>query len=126
MTEKVFILRFHHMGKFQNGQYVGGKETLIMNVDPDLFSFSVLMEHIKDDLKYTEVGGIYKRSDNEEEEWKLVVNDGDVVKDTKNADNMDFYIDNVIDTKCEPLQQMQPHVVIRPRPNVFEGINFFT
>lgn len=126
MGDQVFNLRFYHMGKFRNGQYVGGKETVIMNVDPDMFSYSVLMEHVKDDLKYTEVGGIYKRNANEAGEWKLVVDDGDVVRESKNADHMEFYIDNVVDTKFEPLPQMQPHVVVRPRPDVFEGINFVT
>lgn len=43
-------------------------------------------------------------------------------EEVKKGGYLDIYIDNVIDTKIQPLQQMQPHVIIRPRPDVFEGI----
>lgn len=128
MEDRLLNLRFYHMGKFQNGQYVGGKETEIMNVESDLFSYPVLMEHVMNDLEYTEIGGVYKRNGNEAGGWKLVANDEDLfdlVKETQNDDHVDFYIDNVVNTKIEPVPQMQPHVVIRPRPNVFEGIKLY-
>lgn len=126
MADDSIFLRFYHKGKFQNTQYVGGKE-YVVDVNPDLFSFTVLMEHVKDDLDYTEIGGIYIRNDNMGG-WQMVAHDGDLsklVKEVKNGGHLDFYIDNVVDTKIEPLKQMQPHVVIRPRPNLFEGIKLF-
>ena len=58
---EVINLRFYTMGKFQNSEYIGGEETVIMNIDPDLFSYTVVMEHVKDDLGYTEIGGIYMK-----------------------------------------------------------------
>lgn len=129
MEDEYFNIRFYHMGRFQNTKYVGGEQSVIAGVDPDRFSYTVLMEHVKDDLKYSEVGGIYVRNDSETRGWKIVANDMDLPKldeDMKNGGYMEFYIDNVVDSKIEPLQQMQPHVIMRPRPNVFEGIEFLS
>lgn len=125
MTEKRINLRICHMGKFQNKEYVGGKECVLSNLDSDWFSYTVLMDHVKDELKYTEIGGIYARDGNQQEGWKMVANDQDLLELSKNGGHIDLYIDNTVDTRFEPLQQMQPFVVIRPRPNVFEGIKLF-
>ena len=92
-----------------------------MHVELDRFSYTVLMEFVKDDLKYSEIGGIYTSKGG----WKLCGNDADLselVKGVKVGDHMDFYIDNVVDNTIEPMKQMQPHVVMRPRPNLFGGI----
>ncbi|KAL1823166.1 hypothetical protein ACET3Z_004987 [Daucus carota] len=80
------------------------------------------MEYVKDDLGYSEIGGIYTRK----EGWKLCSNDADLSefdKLAKNGDYLDFYIDNMVDNKVQPLKQMQPHVVMRPRPNIFTAKN---
>lgn len=117
-------LTFHHKGAFQKAQYVGGTDTVVKRVDPDYFSYTVLMEFVKDDLQYTEIGGIYMRN-GEKGGWKLVTNDADLselVKGVNSGGNLDFYIDNVVDTAIEPLKQMQPHVIMRPRQNLVTGI----
>lgn len=57
--EKLIHIRFHHQGEFQSTQYAGGIETVIWGVDIERFSYTVLMEHVKDDLEYSEIGGIY-------------------------------------------------------------------
>ncbi|XP_074348273.1 uncharacterized protein LOC141687033 [Apium graveolens] len=115
MGKQRYNLRFFNLGKFQNSKYVGRKDGLIAGVEPDRFSYTVLMEHVKVDLKYSEIGGIYIKSD-EAGGWKMVTSDKDLPLLDK---DMDFYIDNIVDPKIEPLQQMQPHVIIRPRLNVF-------
>ncbi|KAK1373229.1 hypothetical protein POM88_029422 [Heracleum sosnowskyi] len=38
--------------------------------------------------------------------------------------SLDLYIDTVIDKAIEPANQIQPHVIIRPRTQYFEGPNF--
>ena len=35
--------------------------------------------------------------------------------------HLDFYIDNVVNKKIEPVK-MQPHLLIRPRPNILAGV----
>ena len=81
------------------------------------------MEHVKDDLQYSEIGGIYVMAENSGD-WKLMTSDLDlnrVVDQTKSNDHIDFYIDNVIDRSIRPIKKMQPHVVMRPRPNLVAG-----
>ncbi|KAL8148905.1 hypothetical protein AgCh_006058 [Apium graveolens] len=107
MEDEYFHIRFYHMGKFQNTKYVGGEQSVILGVDPDRFSNTVLMEHVKDDLKYCEVGGIYIRNNDEPARWKLVAGDMDLPnldKEMKKGDFMEFYIDNIVDTKFELLK----------------------
>lgn len=41
-------------------------------------------------------------------------------KEMKNGGHIDFYIDNIVDTKIELLQQMQLPVFIPSRPDIFE------
>ncbi|KAL8125423.1 hypothetical protein AgCh_012929 [Apium graveolens] len=117
--EKVVHLRFHHQGEFQGTHYIHGEETNIWVVDTEKFSYTVLMEHVKDDLEYSEIGGIYVGP---EGDWKLLTSDVELNRladQTHSGDHIDFYIDNVIDMTVKPMPKMQPHVVMRPRPNLF-------
>ncbi|GET04312.1 uncharacterized protein LOC108203842 [Rhizophagus clarus] len=121
--EKMFNLRFHHQGQFQSTRYAGGKETVVMDIDPDLFSYTVLMEHVKDDLQYSEIGGVYIET-GKLFKWKLVTCDSDLsslIEKTGDGEYIDFYVDNVIDNDVQPIKQMQPHVVIRPRHNLLQA-----
>ncbi|KAL8102455.1 hypothetical protein AgCh_027084 [Apium graveolens] len=45
MEEQRYNLIFFYLGKFQNSEYVGGRDGLIAGVEPDRFSYTVLMEH---------------------------------------------------------------------------------
>lgn len=62
---------------FTKTKYVGGTCTELTElVDADRFSYTVLMEYVKGDLGYSEIGGVYiKRVP---QGWKLVDNDGDL------------------------------------------------
>ncbi|XP_074340711.1 uncharacterized protein LOC141678320 isoform X2 [Apium graveolens] len=121
MKENYFFLRFHHKGQFQKTKYSNGTSTTInAAVDPDRFSFSVLMEYVKDDLGYKEIGGVYAKK---EDGWKLLMTDKDVddlVAGVKLGSLLDIYLDNVVDTSIVSATQIQPHIVIRPRTH-FEG-----
>lgn len=105
-------IRLHHSGHFLKTKYSGGLlETYGM--DPDLFSYSVLMEFVKD-LKYNEIGGIYV-SKGKNGGWKLVTDDQGVGEYIKGKSEFDFYIDCNVDKGIPPMKQMQPHVIVRPR-----------
>lgn len=120
MAGKLFFLRFYHKGEFQKTKYSKGICTKIPTViDSDLFSYSVLMEYVKE-VGYTEIGGVYVRKGG----WKLLSNDMDLVglvEGVKDGYFLDLYIDNIVDKAIEPTKQMQPHVIIRPRTSYFEG-----
>ncbi|KAL1826636.1 hypothetical protein ACET3Z_005048 [Daucus carota] len=117
--EEYVNLRFHHQGEFLSTTYAGGEETIIGDVECDRFSYTVLMEYIKDDLKYSEIGGVYVY-EGKPWGWKLLSNDADLSAVGQGLNNfIDFYIDNVVDPTIEPIKQMQPHVIIRPRQGVF-------
>ena len=121
--EKIIHLRFHHQGKFKSTGYVGGTETCVYDVETEIFSYTVLMEHVKDDLKYSEIGGVYA-STKKLGDWKMLASDSELtglVDQTNSSEFIDFYIDNVIDMSVDPIKKMQPHVVIRPRPNLVAG-----
>lgn len=77
--------------------------------------------HVKDDLEYSEIGGIYFGTGGD---WKLLTSDIELnrlVDLTEDGNHIDLYIDNVIDTSVKPIPKMQPHVVMRPRPNLVAG-----
>lgn len=121
--DKCIHLRFYHQGEFQPTRYAFGKETVVRNVDLDRFSYSELMGYVKDDLKYTEIGGLYV-SKGEQGGWMLVSDDRDLSTLTagiKHGDHLDFYLDNVIDNNIEPINQMQPWVRVCPRQDLFAG-----
>ena len=120
MEDDCLHLRFYHKGNFESNTYVGGQQSEYFYIDRDRWSYTVLMEYVKDDLGYSEIGGVYTNKGG----WKLCANDADLSefeKGAKNGDYLEFYVDNVVDNKIEPLKQMQPHVVMRPRPNLFAG-----
>lgn len=50
---------------------------MLFSIEPNIFSYTVLMEHVKGDLKYSEIGGIYV-SKGEPVEWKLLQTNLDV------------------------------------------------
>ena len=125
MDDKILHLRFHHKGEFQKSRYVGGVQTLIKGISADIFSFTVLMEHVKDDLQYSEIGGIYISKGKASGGWTMVSKDAELaalVDKAKSGDHIDLYVDTVHDNTSEPLPQMQPHVIIRPRENIYAGI----
>ncbi|KAL8092583.1 hypothetical protein AgCh_034733 [Apium graveolens] len=122
MSEDIVKLRFHHKGKFQETGYVGGEESVII-ANPELLSLPILMEFVRDDLKYTEIGGVYRRNV-ENGDWEMFKTDAELCKVVDRAGNgghLDWYIDNVVDKKIEPLKT-QPHVLVRPRPILFVGV----
>lgn len=92
-------------------------------VDADRFSYTVLMEYVKGDLGYSEIGGVY--INRVPQGWKLVDNDGDLNEyiQTSNGITLVFYLDDVVDKSIEQVSQMQPRVIVRPRTNFFEGNN---
>ncbi|KAL6561493.1 hypothetical protein OROMI_017094 [Orobanche minor] len=66
MDNEYVIIRLHHKGRFTKNTYLGGlHETL--GEDPHRFSYSVLMEFVKE-MKYKEIGGINVINNG----WKLV------------------------------------------------------
>lgn len=106
MGDKVFKLKFHHKGEFLKARYADGTTTMVLHVEADRFSYTVLMEQVKEDLKYTEIGGIYIKKENSGG-WKLLSDDKDLTEYTdgfKNGDTIDFYIDNNVDKEIEPLK----------------------
>ncbi|WCJ37370.1 hypothetical protein M5689_018515 [Euphorbia peplus] len=121
-VKKVWI-RFHHKGHFSKNNYSDGKtKTISTEVDCDCFGFPDLMEYIKDDVGYTEIGGVYVKR--QIGGWKLLENDNDLtefISRFKPHSWLDFYIDNVVDRLIEPMNSSQPHVIIRPRPNFMEA-----
>ena len=123
MEEKHYFLRFYHKGEFQKTKYSCGTCTKITKaVDADRLSYSVLMEHVKEDAGYTEIGGVYVKKGGGG--WKIISNDADLneyAKGQKDGAFLDLYIDNVIDKSIEPAKEMQPHVIVRPRTKYFTG-----
>ena len=118
-------LTFHHKGKFGKKGYVGGEEAIVKGVDLDTFSYKVPMEFVKEELEYTEIGGIYAWK-GPTSGWKLVADDVELLfmmQIKNNGDYIDFYVDTVVEDSTEPIKQMQPHVIVRPRKNLFPGIN---
>lgn len=127
MEEPVINVKFHHEGQFLKARYANGTTSIVFDVPTDLFSYTVLMEQVKDDLGYSEIGGIYIRN-TKAGGWKLLLDDKDLfeyIKGCKSGQTFDFYIDNDINKDIEPIAQMQPHVVVRPKPDLFQGMSFY-
>ncbi|KAL8090359.1 hypothetical protein AgCh_039726 [Apium graveolens] len=59
MDDTTVNVRLHYEGKFKNTSYVGGKHFIMMGLDVESFSYSVLIELVKDNLHFTEIIGIY-------------------------------------------------------------------
>lgn len=116
-------IRLFFSGNFHRSTYSGGDSMLVPGVELDEFSYTVLMEYVKDYLHFSEIGGVYV-SKGKKGGWKLITADRDVLghlADCLADDEVNFYIDNHIDTGIEPLPQMQPHVIVRPRKNIVQG-----
>lgn len=62
MDDDCFHVRFYHKGKFQNSTCVGGEQTVFKYVERNRWSYTVLMEYVKGDVGYSEIGGIYTSS----------------------------------------------------------------
>lgn len=125
MQEKTVNVRLYYQGEFKKTVYVGGETLLVNRVEVDTFSYTVLMEYVKDYLHYTEIGGIYI-SKGRGGGWELMTKDAEVIaltNDCIDGEEIKFYIDNTVDKEIEPMIQMQPHVIIRPRKNLIQGIH---
>lgn len=115
-------VRLYYEGIFKKTTYSGGKTFAACRVDTEEFSYSVLMEYVKDYLHLTEIGGVYTRDDSG---WKLLTKDKDLlelVDGCPNDGEINLYVDTVVDKEIEPSVQMQPWVIVRPRQNIMKGI----
>ena len=104
MGEKEIHVRFYHAGEFNKTSYIGGESFTITRVELDTFSYTVLMEFVKDYLHYTEIGGVYSKG--ESGGWELVSNDKELLEFVDSCDQgeeVEFYIDNNIDKDIQPL-----------------------
>lgn len=125
MASTDYVLRFFHKGTFTKSKYVGGTCKVILEyVDADRFSYTVLMEYVLDVLKYKEIGGVYVKK--VPSGWHLIQSDADLTAflSKVEGERLDFYVDDVVDQSVEAKQQVQPHVVVRPRTQFFEGNRF--
>ncbi|XP_063940857.1 uncharacterized protein LOC135149316 [Daucus carota subsp. sativus] len=121
MGEKVVIIRLNYDGIFKKDSYAGGKSFAVSKLDTEEFSYSVLMEFVKDYLHLTEIGGIYMGDDSG---WKLLTNDKELLKLVDGCENegeIVLYVDTVVEREIEPSVQMQPWVIVRPRPDITQG-----
>ncbi|CAH9082990.1 unnamed protein product [Cuscuta epithymum] len=126
MVDKVFSLNFITGGTFLKTKYFGGYRRKINNaIDVERFSYAVLMEYVKEDCSFEEIGGVYVPNANKLG-WKLLTNDNDVINYVlahEKDDVIDFWIDNVADEEIPPMDQNQPHVIVRPRKCILTGSN---
>lgn len=125
MAGKFVSLRFFYEGVFRKTTYSGGQHLLVNRLDVDEVSYTVLMEYVMEYLHYTEIGGVYVWNEISRG-WKLVKDDADLMELVNGCENngeIPLYVDNFVDKEIEPLIQGQPHVVIRPRKNLVQGIN---
>ncbi|KAL6581960.1 hypothetical protein OROMI_005974 [Orobanche minor] len=115
MATDTMTFHLHHNGEFGENKYIGGSTATVGDMDLDLFSYPVLMEWVKE-LGYAEIGGVYVRN---EKGWQLVAKDADicVCVMTGQTSEFDFFIDCDVDKGIEPMKQMQPHVIVRPKKN---------
>ncbi|KAK1393544.1 hypothetical protein POM88_012600 [Heracleum sosnowskyi] len=91
------------------------------NMDPDSFSYSVLIEWVKE-LKYDEIGGIYVQNE-DNDGWTLMTDDRSLFKHmyATARSEIDYFIDCDVDKGTTPTKQMQPHVIVRPRSSLFKA-----
>ncbi|KAL6574731.1 hypothetical protein OROMI_012016 [Orobanche minor] len=114
MEVENLVIRLHHSGQFLTNKYSGGDYDLF-NEDPDTFSYSVLMEFVKQ-MKMDEIGGVYVPK-GKKGGWKLVYDDRILSEYIQGKSEVDFYIDSIVDKTIPVLKQMQPWVIVRPRPS---------
>ena len=128
MGEKSVNIGLYYGGEFRRTNYCGGDRILVCNEDADTFAYNDLMQEIKDLLKLTEIGGVYAK-EGKHGGWKLMTNDLDIIEEIEkcnNGEEVKFYVDTIVDPSIEPLYQMQPHVIVRPRKSLFQGIHSVT
>ncbi|KAL1831037.1 hypothetical protein ACET3Z_000688 [Daucus carota] len=116
MSDMEINIRFNHAGEFKSKNYVGGMCMVVTRVEVDTFSYTVLMEFVRDYLHYTEIGGVYSKMT--KGGWQLISNDKDlmdIVAGCKHGEEIDLYVDNTVDKDIEPLNQMQPHVTLQQK-----------
>ncbi|KAL8092453.1 hypothetical protein AgCh_034656 [Apium graveolens] len=99
MDDTIVNVRLHYEGKFKKTSYVGGKHFIVTGLDVESFSYSMLIELVKYNLHFIEIGGIY----------------------ANRGRKVNFYIDNIVDKQIESAPQMQPHVITRPRENFIQA-----
>ncbi|XP_074374082.1 uncharacterized protein LOC141714462 [Apium graveolens] len=58
MTDLRYTIHLHHTGDFKRTKYTGGSH-VTYDTDADKFSYFVLIDWVKEDLKYDEIGGVY-------------------------------------------------------------------
>ncbi|KAL8103041.1 hypothetical protein AgCh_027540 [Apium graveolens] len=120
----LFLSQVHHKGQFLKTKYLGGSCTKIPTaMEDDKFSFSVIMEHVMEDCKYNEIGGLYVKK--AEGGWIIISNDAEaneLVKGSVDGAYLDLYIDTVIDKAIEPTKQMQPHVLVVEKSGLREKV----
>ncbi|KAL6577016.1 hypothetical protein OROMI_011292 [Orobanche minor] len=114
MEVENLVIRLHHSGQFLTNKYSGGDYDLF-NEDPDTFYYSVLMEFVKQ-MKMDEIGGVYVPK-GKKGGWKLVYDDRSLSEYIQGKSEVDFYIDSIVDKTIPVLKQMQPWVIVRPRPS---------
>ncbi|CAH9078378.1 unnamed protein product [Cuscuta europaea] len=126
MVDKVFSLNFITGGTFLKTKYSGGYHRKVKDaIDMEIFSYGVLMEYVKEDCLFEEIGGVYVPNLNRFG-WKPLTNDSDVlnyVLAREKDDVIHFWIDHVADEEIPPMDQNQPHVIVRPRKCILTGSN---
>lgn len=122
MADKLVTVRLHYDRTFKKTTYSAGKSLVINRVDSAEFSYTVVMEYVKDYLKLSEIGGVYTRAAGG---WTLLTWDKelfDIITAFRNDEELPLFVDTVVDKEVEPSPQMQPHVIVRPRKNLIQGI----
>ncbi|KAL8155909.1 hypothetical protein AgCh_001095 [Apium graveolens] len=122
MDDKTVNLRLRYERKFKKITYIGGKHFFLMGLEVESFSYSVLMELVKDQLHFTEIGGIYANK-GRKGGWKLLSNDKQVMALVKDCDPgylVNFYTENIVNKQIDHAPQMQPHVITQSRENFIQ------
>lgn len=74
-------------------------------MEPDGFSYFMIMEYVKDKVGYTKLGGVYVKK--LEIGRRLVSNNADacdLIKGLKDGSMLDLYIDTIVDKAIEPVK----------------------
>lgn len=124
MATKLVSLRYFYEGVFDKTTYLGGRTQLVNRLPADELSYTVMIENVKEYLKYTEIGGVYAWK-GKKIGWKLLKTDTDfleLVDSCKHDDEVPLYVDTTVDKNIEPLYPGVPWVVQRPRKNIFTGL----
>ncbi|KAL1826385.1 hypothetical protein ACET3Z_004797 [Daucus carota] len=102
MDEKLITIVLHYDGIFRRSGFSPGKTLPVAKVPTEEFSYSVLMEYVKDYLHLTEIGGVYTRDGNS---WRLLTKDKELLELVDRCENdgeMDLYVDTVVPAQTTP------------------------